>query len=160
MNEDKMNDNTEDSKLDVKQLVADAVAKFREEHAEKSFSQQHPELGKMLNCKICSRRHRSSIVCEQHILVPAAQTRKGIYGAQSFAKKRIRPHHSHARLELVQMTQDLFPKYFPRIEDAEKAMLAARGEAQAVLSRKSRLRRHKLVLQQHRSRQINGRDNV
>ena len=138
------------------QLVIDAAQKFREDYTKKSFSGRHPELGKMVNCKVCSRRHRSSQVCEQKIITPAAQTRKGINGAGMFAKKRIRPHYSHARLELVQMTQDLFPKYFPRIEDAKKAMQAARGEAQAVLSRKSRLRRHKLVLQQHRSRQINA----
>jgi hypothetical protein len=141
---------------DITKSVADAAAKFRLDYTKKSFSVRHPELGKMIKCQVCLRRHRSSITCEQKILTPAAQTRKGIRGAQAFAKKRIRPHHSHARLELVQMTQDLFPKYFSRIEDAEKAMQAARGEAQAVLSRKSRLRRHKLVLQQHRSRQINA----
>jgi hypothetical protein len=110
----------------------------------------------MLNCKVCSRRHRSSIVCEQHILVPAAQTRKGIYGAQSFAKKRIRPHHSHKLLQLVQLTQTLFPKYYPRIEEPEKAMKAARGEARLMLLRGIRATRNIQTQMQHRSRQINA----
>jgi len=161
-----------ENKLDIKQLVADAIAKFREDHTAKSFSQRHPELGKMLNCKICSRRHRSSIICKQVFTtiinrgpdereVPerhAAQTRKGINGSQMFAKKRIKPHHSHARLLLVQMTQDLFPKYFSWniFKTPQEAMHAARGEAQAILSRKSRAFRRVIVQQQHRSRQINA----
>lgn len=146
----------DDSKLDVKQLVTDAAAKFREEHVAKSYSQRHLELGKMLNCKVCSRRHRSSIVCEQRILVPAAQTRKGIYGAQSFAKKRLCPHHSHKLLQLVQLTQALFPKYYPRIEDPEKAMKAARGEARITLLRGIRAVRNIQTQMRHRSRQINA----
>lgn len=31
----------------------------------RSFSARHPELGKMIKCGICSRRHRDSIKCEQ-----------------------------------------------------------------------------------------------
>ena len=149
--------------------VSDAIAKYRKEHAEKSFSQRHPELGKMVNCQFCSRRHRSSIVCQQVFTTVvncgpnektveprlAPKTRRGVNGAQAFAKKRINPHFSNKRLELVQLTQDLFPKYFPRIEEPEKAMKAARGEAQAILSRKSRARRRVIVKQQDISRKAN-----
>jgi hypothetical protein len=159
----------ENENADVKRLVADAVKKFREEHAEKSFSQRHPELGKMLNCQFCSRRHRSSIDCQQVfttvvnrgpsertvIAREAPRTRRGVNGAQAFAKKRLLPHHSHRLLELVQLTQNLFPKYFPRIAEPEKATKAARGEAQAILSRKSRLHRRIVQTQQDESRKAN-----
>jgi hypothetical protein len=42
------------------QKLAMAVAKFQEEHYNKSFSQRHPELGKMIKCQTCGRRHRTS----------------------------------------------------------------------------------------------------
>src|SRR5690242_6541951 len=40
-----------------------AVAAFEEGRRVKSFSERNPELGKMINCAVCSRRHRSSKVC-------------------------------------------------------------------------------------------------
>jgi hypothetical protein len=79
-------------KFDVNQAVTDAIAKLREDIAERSFSGRHPELGKMKKCQICGLRHRSSIVCKENVLVPTAQTRKGVFGAAQFAKKRVRPH--------------------------------------------------------------------
>jgi hypothetical protein len=146
----------EQSKFDVKQAVADAVAKFREDFTHRSFSARHPELGKMQNCAICQLRHRSSQICQQNILAPAAQTRKGILGATMFAKKRLKPHHSHRLLQLVQLTQDLFPKYHPnQIQDPEKAMKAARGEALQTLRRRYHGFRKGLLARQHTSRQIN-----
>lgn len=74
------------------QTVEDAIKKLREDIADRSFSGRHPELGKMKKCQICQRRHRSSIICEENILVPTAQTRKGVLGAAGFAKKRVHPH--------------------------------------------------------------------
>ena len=146
----------EQSKFDVKQAVADAVAKFREDFMHRSFSDRHPELGKMFNCPVCSLRHRNSQVCQQNILTPAAQTRKGILGAAAFAKRRLKPHHSHRLLRLVQLTQDLFPKYHPgQIGDPEKAMKAARGEALQTLRRQYRGFRKDLQHRQNTSRQIN-----
>lgn len=145
----------DEQKPDIKQLVADAIAKFREEHAWKSFSGRHPELGKMKNCAVCGLRHRAIKVCKQKILTPAANTRKGVYGAAAFAKRRIKPHHSHALLQLVQLTQDLFDNYYPRIADPEKAMHAARGQALQELRRKRRTIRAGVQQRQHESRQIN-----
>lgn len=31
----------------------------------RSFSARHPELGRMVKCQVCNRRHRDSIKCEQ-----------------------------------------------------------------------------------------------
>ncbi len=156
--------------FDVKQEVADAIAKFREDFKGLSFSGRNPQLGKMIKCQVCLKRHRSSQVCHQVFttgthdpapegekkLLVAAETRKGILGAAKFAKQRINPHHSHKLLELVQLTQDLFPKYFGvQIKDPQKAMQAARGEAQKILTRKARARRRITRNKQELSRRIN-----
>ena len=44
-------------------LVASVLA--LEELRRRSFSARHPELGKMVKCQVCNRRHRDSIKCEQ-----------------------------------------------------------------------------------------------
>jgi hypothetical protein len=137
-------------------VTAHAIAKFREEFENRSFSGRHPELGKMVNCKICGLRHRSVQVCQERIAVPTAETRKGIYGAAQFAKKRIRPHHSHRRLRIVEMTQDLFPKYYPdQISDPSNAMKAARGEAVQTLVRAEKKVRKAARQRQQESRKVN-----
>lgn len=137
--------------LEPNDALRSAIEGFKKRFEARSFSERHPELGKMLKCQICLTRHRSSKVCTQRfavgthdprpegekvLLVASQTTRKGLYGAAQFAKKRIKPHHSHRMLRLVQMTQDLFPKYYPgQIDDPAKAMHAARGEAHAILRR-------------------------
>lgn len=141
---------------DIKKLVTDAIQKFRDDYEHKSYSQRHPELGKMVNCRICGLRHRSIQVCQQRIIVSVPQTRKGIYGAAAFAKKRVRPHHSHRLLRIVETTQNLFPKYYPdQIKDAEKAMLAARGEAVKTLVKAEKKQRKVVRQRQQESRKIN-----
>ena len=148
--------NGEYNVMDVKKLVSDAIAKFREDFEHKSYAQRHPELGKMIGCKICGLRHRSVQVCQERISVPTADTRKGVYGAAQFNKKRIRPHHSHRLLRIVEMTQDLFTKYYPdQISDPSKAMLAARGEAIQTLVRAEKKVRRAARRRQQESRRIN-----
>jgi hypothetical protein len=140
---------------DVKKLVSDAIAKFRQDYEHKSYAQRHPELGKMVSCKICGLRHRSVQVCQQRIVVPVPDTRKGFYGAAAFAKKRLRPHHSHRLLRIVQLTQDLFPKYYPWISDPVKAMRAARSEAIQTLVRAEKVSRRAVRHRQQESRRVN-----
>lgn len=40
-----------------------AVSAFNTERSAKSFSGRHPELGRMVNCPVCDKRHRSAHVC-------------------------------------------------------------------------------------------------
>lgn len=40
-----------------------AVETFTREREAKSFSERHPELGKMINCVVCLQRHRKARVC-------------------------------------------------------------------------------------------------
>jgi hypothetical protein len=158
-----------EEKFNVTQAVTEAAAKFREEYAAKSFSGRHPELGKMVKCQICLRRHRSIIKCEQVFAVgthdPApegektllivAQTRKGILGAAAFAKKRIRPHINKRGLLLIERTRVLFEKHLRRFSHPQDAMMSAREEALFQLRVEYAVRRGVLAQQQQRSRQIN-----
>src|SRR6267142_6448767 len=42
-----------------------AAAKAIKEIHARSFSGRYPELGKMIKCSVCNRRHRASVVHEQ-----------------------------------------------------------------------------------------------
>ena len=95
-----------------------ATAKFYQSQRSRPFSERHPELGKMINCVVCDRRHRSSVKCEpmyavgqydpeKKVLI-APKTRKGIVGAAAFAKKRIRPHRNAITLQVLERANRLF----------------------------------------------------
>lgn len=130
-----------------------AIAEFEAAQEEKTFSQRHPELGKMFNCRVCGTRHRPPH-CEQrfakvrighkelqklakkhHLLIPdqIRQTEpmepKRRYGMGS--NKRINPHWANKRLQLVQLTRDLI-SYF----DGEDAVKKARSRAMNLLRKK------------------------
>ena len=47
------------------QELVQAVEKFDAEYRDRSFSGRHPELGRMIKCDGCGRRHRSSIIHER-----------------------------------------------------------------------------------------------
>lgn len=95
-----------------------ATAKFYRAQRGRSFSERHPELGKMINCPVCDCRHRSSIECvpiyavgkydpEKRVLI-APKTRKGIVGAAAFAKKRICSHRNAITLQVLERANRLF----------------------------------------------------
>lgn len=144
------------------------VADFLEKQAEKSFSQRHPELGKMKNCRICDRRHRSSQICHQRFIVelkpPEHMTELTpfqVFGKAAFAKKRIKPHYSKKRLQLLQKTIELYPLHdglWPSTEEKSREMVTmqmARREAREFLECKRNEKRARLQDVQHRSRRVN-----
>lgn len=82
---------------------------------DRSFSGRNPELGKMIKCQVCGRRHRSSIECKQifkqlwvdedletgelsiqYAMVPLPEQNqksyKAVLGAAPFKGKRLKPH--------------------------------------------------------------------
>src|SRR5690349_5834443 len=94
-----------------------ALYLYNKKFRERTFSGRNPQLGKMINCAICDRRHREYPACKliyathdkqgnvyQEIFdgdnwVPMAmqasnETHKGVLGAAAFKRKRINPHHS------------------------------------------------------------------
>jgi hypothetical protein len=45
--------------------ASEAAAKALAEIHDRSFAGRNPEVGKMIKCQVCSRRHRDSLKCEQ-----------------------------------------------------------------------------------------------
>lgn len=88
--------------------LQDAISNFRKTFSERSFSQRHPELGKMINCHVCGTRHRSAQVCEQKFVVGPVNPKRR-YGRGS--NKRINPHWSRKDLMVVDLTRQLLPYY-------------------------------------------------
>lgn len=150
------------------ETLTKAVAEFTKAQEAKSFSGRHPELGKMVNCRVCSTRHRSIHVCEQrHVveLIPppglTGLTKNQVVGRAAFAKKRVMPHYSKRRLQLVQLTQQLYPLHeglWPSTETKSSEMVAmqvARRYAREELAIARRAERSEKQSARHRSRRIN-----
>jgi hypothetical protein len=85
-----------------------AAEQALQEIRDRSFSGRNPHLGKMVNCPFCNLRHRQNErKCEQKFaeedgivygaLVPpeglTQLTKRQIFGARAFAKKRQRPRN-------------------------------------------------------------------
>lgn len=157
-----------------KHELQQAIAKFNKEHAEKSFSARHPELGRMVNCQICGNRHREHdpiVVCTQRFCTSkhdssvlltsdsahdGPATIKDVIGAAAFAKKRHNPHINQRKLQLVELTRKIFHEEFePYFTDHVKSMHEARRAAKAILKAAHRAVSDKLRQQQDISRRIN-----
>ena len=113
----------------------------------RSFSERHPELGKMINCAVCRSRHRSSQKCEQkfkqlwidedvetgefsiqYAIVPLPGqngTPKSIVGAAYFAKKRKNPHPSRRKLQFIALVRKLIPDEYTQEDLKDARELAA-----------------------------------
>jgi hypothetical protein len=114
-----------------------AIAKFQDTFQERTYSQRNPDLGKMVNCAVCGMRHRSSQVCEQRF----AKVRIGhseeyrqteaVNPKRRFgmgAGKRINPHFCWRRLQIVDLTKQLFPYY-----TGDDAVQKAKSKAMNIL---------------------------
>ena len=81
--------------------VEKAILEFREQQKEKSYSERHSELGRMLNCPFCDRRHRSIEACVQRF----AKDKNGverIAKGRGHGKGRLTRHWNKRSLELVE----------------------------------------------------------
>lgn len=162
-------------KGEPKTTLLEAIAAFNEEHYNKTFAGRHPELGKMINCQVCSLRHRSSQPCEQKFAVgthdprpegekielrcenahPGGPTRNDVFGNQAKGKRR-NPHYSARKRALVQLTRDIFHEDFePYFNDHVASMKSARGIAMGKLRRDRHVEAASLRRQQDVSRRIN-----
>ena len=61
---------------------------------------------------------------------------KGIFGAAMVAKKRIKPHLSKWKRQLVQLTQQLYPQNEPYITNPQECMEESRKQAARILKDK------------------------
>lgn len=94
------------------QNLQEKISNLRKELRSRSYTDRHPELGRMIKCQVCGNRHYSSKVCTPQYsthdkkgnayteiliegewtpipLMAAQNTLKGVYGAHTFAKKRL-----------------------------------------------------------------------
>jgi hypothetical protein len=123
---------------------------------ERTYAGRNPQLGKMIKCQTCGRRHRVSqqlitpskegpvtgyIACVQKFakdaegnecsLARMQQTRRTVLGAAFFAKKRHNPHPNKRALLFVELVRFLTPDEYTQ-EDLSKA----RAKAKRVLAEK------------------------
>jgi hypothetical protein len=140
----------------------------------RSFSGRYPELGKMIKCQVCKRRHRAFIKCAQVFVtkwfeedletgvvtsVPAvaAQTRKGVVGAAAFKGKRLHPHLNKKMQRFIAIVRELFGStdLDPESEIYKQTMKIARKLALRQLKKEASLEGKKYRRQQDISRRIN-----
>jgi hypothetical protein len=113
-----------------------AAERFRKEFAERSFSGRHEELGKMINCRLCGRRHRegdplvkdSTAHNNRHLLdVPSRYV--------AFKKQRINPHHNDRIRRFGRLTKKIFDEdiapYFHADTPEEQENLVRRAQRRA-----------------------------
>lgn len=151
---------------ELQKAVTETISKI--EH--RSFSARHPELGKMVNCQVCRRRHRlNERKCEQVFtysigdfeffregedgkLVPfyrtavtegSQPTAKQVMGRAAFNKKRFHPHPSKIKLLFVERVRKVFIDLGFDIEEKDKEIFSKNLQrARVVAARQLRRERH------------------
>lgn len=150
---------TEEQKTQIEPDVSalqSAIDNFKKIFGSRSFSGRHPELGTMVNCGVCGRRHRSSIVCDpvysaeakpRHRLIPKA--------------KRYNPHHNQYDLQLIEKTREVTRQNVPRngahfpLLSVEQLMRTSRSTAEHRLDEEREKEAKRIRRQQDVSRRIN-----
>lgn len=133
-----------------------AIAKTINAIRSRSFFGRNPQIGRMVNCAVCGRRHRDNLACKLIYITEAANIRRGIQGARTFAKKRFHPHPNKYGLQLIQMVRALFPTYHMYLPNPQEAMESARKDARRILIKKQRAFRKLKQKQQDIARRINA----
>lgn len=140
-----------------------AIEKFKEQFAERTYSQRHEELGKMINCHLCNRRHREAdpLALSSHAHRSDATFRDLPSRHVLFAKRRFNPHRNAKILQFVRLTEKILkeeiePFFRPDPEHPDNLIRRAQRRAAKVMRRtwiKERLvQKH---MQDH-SRRINA----
>jgi hypothetical protein len=136
--------------FNISEELAKAIAATTKTIEGRSFSERHPELGKMVNCRVCGTRHRANEKkCEQvftyrvgdyeyfredeqGLLVPDYRTatrpdekptRNQYNGAprmMNFSMPRYHPHPSKVKLQFIERTRKVFEELGYPLERAEK----------------------------------------
>lgn len=138
--------------FEVSEALQAAIAEATKAIGARSFSERHPELGKMVNCQVCGTRHRlnerkcvqvftyrmkdyellketedGKVVPDYRTCAPEGEkpTIKQIMGAATFARKRFHPHPSKIKLLLIQKTRAAFERLgFELVDDKSEAFKA------------------------------------
>jgi hypothetical protein len=162
---------TESQTFNVKEAVAAAIAKFEEEHRFKSFSERNPQLGKMIKCQVCKKRHRKYLICVQVFALDSVEVdletgeKTSIYrtapgrGRTQFKGKRLKPHLSKPKLLFINRVRELLD--YDEDTDLESdvfkiALKAARKKAGRQLRKEARFKRSQRNARRAKARRING----
>jgi hypothetical protein len=126
-----------------KSELAEAVEKFQKQFAERSFSQRHEDLGKMIDCRLCGRRHREGDPLAKLSRAHGDQTKKEMPPSRAALtkKQRIKPHrhpkvHEFARLAEQIFTQDIAPYFQPDPEHPDNLIRRAQRRAAIILRKR------------------------
>jgi len=152
----------------LKQVIEKALKDMRA----RSFSGRNPELGRMINCPVCERRHRETQIMKSH---PKFGGRQVVKCVQVFKKDELDtpfisinptrhrgrghrkyPHHSSLLLQLVQRTQKLFKENEQYFTSAKDCMEESRDMAARELKVERRRDRRNARRAQQTSRRINA----
>lgn len=122
------------------ELVA-AVEKFKEQFAERSFSQRHEELGKMIDCRLCGIRHREGDPLFKFSAAHGEQKRATQETPSwhnkdrvNFSKPRFNPHHGAKQIAFAQLSakiyeEDIAPYFSPDSEHPDSLIRRAQRQA-------------------------------
>lgn len=128
-----------------------ALEKFKEEFAARPFSQRHPDK-KNVKCPFCTAGRHPAPVCVPRF----SEGREQFTIGRSFVqRKRLTPHPSAKKLQLVERTRELAPKYEVRGLEPINTMKLARAEAGRNLKAERKAESKRVRQQQKRSRKIN-----
>lgn len=139
-----------------------AVTRFKKAFAERSFSQRHEDLGKMINCRVCGRRHRQA---DPVALLSRAHGKQAFRDLPSrsvmFAKKRFNPHHNDKVRQFVRLTREIYmndiaPYFQPDPEHPDNLICRAQRRAARIMRRQWIAERLARKHMQDHSRRINA----
>ena len=125
--------------MNEEQKLKEAIDQTLAAIQSRSFSQRHLELGRMIKCQVCNKRHREP-TCKLIYAMDAEGKPRMVEraGRASFAKKRFHPHPNRRGLQLVQRTQQLFGENNPYIPDPQDCMEYSRTQASRELKKEYR----------------------
>jgi hypothetical protein len=135
----------EPAKFNVSEEVQKAVDAALSAITHRSYSERHPELGRMFKCQVCKLRHRGT-PCEQvftsrigdyeyyredekgelvldfrtAVRPDEPPTKRQIIGAAAFKGKRLKPPLNKRANEFVQLVYSLIPDEYTK-EELQKA---------------------------------------
>ena len=114
--------------------LTEAVEKFHEAFAGRTFSQRHEELGKMINCPRCGLRHRAGDPLIKESTAHGEQ-KKAVFdqpsGAAYFSKQRINQRHNSRVHEFAQLAEKIYNEEIAPYFHAEGDILIRRAQRQA-----------------------------
>lgn len=130
------------------------IQKFEKARESKSFSERHPELLRMFNCKVCGRRHRLSHTCAQNY---AFEITEEPSLRHQFPKRR---HRNAIGLQDLERALKIYREdkvYFPNNTEEEDAKLGKSSLSRALneLRKERKARRRKFFQITRESRRVN-----